>query len=46
MENFRREDKYALFLESVLPAHNIGDAFITNDAKFQRNSQSMAFIVK
>ena len=38
MENFRREDKYALFLESVLPAHNIGDAFITNDAKNSRGT--------
>tara|TARA_B100001093_G_scaffold520516_2_gene617443 strand:+ start:21992 stop:23194 length:1203 start_codon:yes stop_codon:yes gene_type:complete len=35
---FKRKYKYGLFLESVMPIHNIGDAFITNDESNSRGT--------
>jgi hypothetical protein len=32
-KNFKRKDKFGLFLESVTPIHNIGDKFISGDNK-------------
>ena len=38
-ETFKRKYKYALFLESVLPVYNLGDAFISKDDPNSRGTR-------
>ncbi len=37
-KTFKRKDKYAIFLESAAPVHNMGDAFISGDSRNQRGT--------